>query len=87
VEIANLETVERGDAVVSMVNRVAAGALVFVRAIHSGDYEKSYPTASEAQVIAPSDSANRFKVCLTPCQPRASRRVATGTRHSASKLM
>ena len=77
VEIADLDSNDSGHTTVSLFHRVHSGSLVFVRLLHGeGEdaYEKSHPTANEAQAAEPPDSTGRSRIRLIPCQPRAARR-------------
>jgi len=77
VEIAELNFADSGDKTVSLCHRVHTRSLVFVRLPHGygGEaYEKSQPTAHEAQAAEPPDFTGRSRIRLIPCQPRAARR-------------
>jgi hypothetical protein len=79
-EIADLDVNDSGDATARLCHRVNSGSLVFVRLL-PGDgecaSEKSHPVANEAYASEPPDFTGRCRIRLTPCQPRAARRLVT----------
>lgn len=76
VEIADLDLSDSGETTARLCHRVSSGSLVFVRLLYGqGEdvHERSHPTANEAHPIEAPDFTGRYRIRLTPCQPRAAR--------------
>lgn len=87
VEIADLYLSDSGEATARLCHRMDSGSLVFVRSRNrQSEYtrEQSYPTANEAHTIGMPDPFGRSPILLTPCRPRATRRL--GDQKVASRI-
>ena len=77
VEVADLDLDGPGDIAVRLDHRVRTGSVVFVRIVQSyevGTDAKSYPAASEVQLIEPPDANGRCRIRLVLCQANGGRR-------------
>jgi hypothetical protein len=87
VEIADLYVSDSGEATARICHRLNTGSLVFVRSRNrqsEDTREQSYPSANEAHTIGMPDPFGRSPIRLTPCRPRATRRL--GDQKVASRI-
>jgi hypothetical protein len=72
VEVADMNVDERSGSSVSLCHRIESGSLLFVRPVlHLGEANRrAHPVANEARRTDLPDAMGRWRIQLSPCEPR-----------------